>query len=85
MSAAYTPIVDLLNRLRSLLRGRPASTPLSPRHERREAARQHHRETGEPLWTADDRHLNEDGSHVAADVAPGTPGHFGSVHSVRDD
>ena len=44
-----------------------------------------HRETGEPPWTANDRHLNADGQRLVADVSPGTPGHFGSVHTVKDD
>ncbi len=37
------------------------------------------------MWTADDRHLGPDGEHVVADVTPGTPGHFGSVRTIKDD
>jgi hypothetical protein len=44
-----------------------------------------HRETGEPAWTDDDRHVGPDGERWVADVAPGTPGHFGSVHTTKDD
>lgn|GEM_PF-1233007 len=32
----------------------PADEP-APRHERREAGRERHHETGEPAWEADDR------------------------------
>jgi cell wall assembly regulator SMI1 len=76
--------MSLWTRLRSLIAGRSAPS-LAPRHERREAARQRHHETGEPAWTAGDRHLGPDGEHVVADVTPGTPGHYGSVHTGRDD
>jgi hypothetical protein len=72
-------------RVRAFLSGGARAVPLATRHERREAARKRHHETGEPAWTDDDRHLGPDGEHWVADVAPGTPGHFGSVHSVKDD
>jgi hypothetical protein len=72
------------DRLRAFISGR-TSMPLASRHERRAAARRRHRETGEPLWTDEDRHLGPDGERWVADVAPGTPGHFGSVHTTKDD
>ncbi len=74
-----------LDRLRSLISGGSPSTPLPSRRERREAARRRHHETGKPAWTAEDRHLGESGERLVADVAPGTPGHYASVHAVRDD
>lgn len=77
--------MNVWNRLRALISGDTSSTPLATRHERREAARERHRDTGEPPWTSEDRHLNPDGDRSVADVAPGTPGHFGSVHTVKDD
>jgi hypothetical protein len=58
---------------------------LARRRARREAARRGHRETGEPAWTDADRHLGEPPERVVADVTPGTPGHFGSVRTIRDD
>ncbi len=54
------------------------------RHERRLAAKRRHRETGGPLWTSADRKVGGGGSRVVADVAPGTPGHHASVHTVED-
>jgi len=78
--------MSLWTRFRDLVTGRSSAAPrLATRHERREAARRRHQETGEPLWTPDDRHLGSGGEHVVADVAPGTPGHFGSVRSIKDD
>jgi len=75
--------------LLSWLRGRTASqgsgSTLASRRERRAAARRRHQESGQPGWTKKDRHVNGPGSRQAADVAPGTPGHFGSVRTVRDD
>jgi hypothetical protein len=78
--------MSLWTRFRDLVSGRSsAAPPLPTRHERREAARRRHQETGEPLWTPDDRHLGPAGEQTVADVAPGTPGHFGSVRSVKDE
>jgi hypothetical protein len=77
--------MGLWTRLRALIAGRPSALPLAPRHDRREAARQRHHETGEPAWTESDRHPGPDGEHPVADVTPGTPGHFGSVRTGRDD
>jgi hypothetical protein len=57
---------------------------VASRRERRREAKRRHRETGSPLWTSDDRHPNP-GSRQVEDVAPGTPGHFGSVRSVDDE
>jgi hypothetical protein len=71
--------------LRTIITGRAPTEPLAARHERREAARNRHHETGEPAWTAADRHLGPHGERSVADVTPGTPGHFGSVHTTRDD
>jgi hypothetical protein len=73
-------------RLRDLLSRRPSvDPPLVDRHGRREAARRRHQETGEPLWTEEDRHPGPDGERWVADVTPGTPGHFGSMRTTRDD
>jgi hypothetical protein len=77
--------MSIRTRLRAFLAGREQTMPLASRHERREAARRRSHETGEPAWTDDDRHLGPDGEHWVADVSPGTPGHFGSVHTVKDD
>lgn len=77
--------MDVWNRLRSFISGRTSSIALATRRERREAARSRHRNTGEPLWTSEDRHLGPDGERWVADVSPGTPGHFGSVHTIKDD
>ena len=54
------------------------------RRERRLAAKRRHRETGEDLWTADDHAPRPPATRIVEDVAPGTPGHFGSVRSVDD-
>ena len=77
--------MGIWKRLRSLLSARAPAAPLASRHDRREAARERHHETGEPAWTERDRHPGPDGEHLVADVAPGTPGHFGSVRTGRDD
>lgn len=70
---------------RAFLAGRVASMPLATRRERREAARKRHRETGEPPWTSLDRHLSPESDRWVADVTPGTPGHFASVRTIKDD
>lgn len=75
----------IIDRLRAFLNGPAPSPILAPRHERRDAARERHRESDEPLWSADDAHLGEPGESWIADVTPGTPGHFGSVRTHRDD
>ncbi len=49
--------MSLLSRIKQALTGAPdasAAEPL-PRHERREAGRERHQETGEPGWEARDR------------------------------
>ena len=49
--------MSLLSRIRQIVTGAPdasAPEPL-PRHERREAGRERHQETGEPAWEEDDR------------------------------
>ena len=76
--------MGIRTRLRSLISGGPPGEPLAARRERREAARARHHETGEPAWTEADRHPGPDGERPVADVTPGTPGHFGSVHTSRD-
>jgi hypothetical protein len=73
------------SRLRAFLVGRREAMILAPRRERREAARRRHHTTGEPAWTPADRHLGPEGERLVADVVPGTPGHMGSVRSLRDD
>ncbi len=55
------------------------------RHERREAARRRHRESGEPLWTEADRQLGPGAKRQVSDVTPGLPGDFGSVRTIRDE
>jgi hypothetical protein len=77
--------MGIWRRLSRLISGSPPGEPLAARRERREAARTRHHETGEPAWTAADRHPGPDGEQLVADVTPGTPGHFGSVHTSRDD
>jgi hypothetical protein len=78
--------VSIWSRFRDLLTGLPsAGVPLPTRRERREAARRRHHQTGGPTWTEHDRHVGPNAEHTVADVAPGTPGHFGSVHSGRDE
>jgi hypothetical protein len=77
--------MDVWSLLRSLITRRGAPGSLAKRRERREAARQRHRETGEPTWTSVDRHLGPEGERAVADVSPGTPGHFGSVRTIKDD
>jgi hypothetical protein len=72
-------------RLRGFLTGRNgAGGELAPRRERREAARERHRETGDPMWTDADRHLNGGGDRWVEDVAPGTPGSRGG-RTIGDD
>jgi hypothetical protein len=78
--------MTILSRLLSLLSRRSSGDPSLPdRHERREAARRRHRQTGEPLWTPEDRHLGEPGERGVADGTPGTPGHYGSVRTIKDE
>jgi hypothetical protein len=60
--------MSMLARLRAMLMGRPAVEPTvaaedqAPRHDRREAGRERHRETGEPAWDAADRIEDPPGS-----------------------
>jgi hypothetical protein len=76
--------MDLWHRLRAVISGRRPA-PLANRDERREAARRRHQETGEPLWASDDQHPGPAGERTVAEVTPGTPGHFCSVHTGPDD
>jgi hypothetical protein len=61
-------LATLRARLRALLRGQTAVEPTdaaheaAPRHDRREAGRERHQETGEPAWDAVDRIEDPPGS-----------------------
>lgn len=77
--------MTLRSRLREFLSGRSFGRPLASRHERREAARRRHHDTGEPPWSPEDRHLGPAGEVWVADVTPGLPGHYGSVRTIKDD
>ncbi len=52
--------MSLLDRIKNALTGSPEVTDLEPlpRHDRREAGRERHHETGEPAWEDSD-HLDE--------------------------
>ena len=78
--------MDLVSRVAGWLSGRTTQPLVAPsRRERRAAARRRHHETGSPLWTKDDLEEGPVGTHQVADVTPGTPGHFGSVRTVKDE
>jgi hypothetical protein len=78
--------MDIVARIASWLTGRTTQRPAAPsRRERRAAARRRHHKTGAPLWTKDDLQEEPVGTHQVADVAPGTPGHFGSARTVEDE
>jgi hypothetical protein len=49
--------MSVVDRIRRALSGAadPADTEPLPRHERREAGRERHQETGEPAWEEEDR------------------------------
>ena len=54
---AKESLMSLLSRIKQALAGTPdasAAEPL-PRHERREAGRERHHETGEPAWEKSDQ------------------------------
>jgi hypothetical protein len=72
-------------RLQATFAGRQPFSALAKRRARREAGRRRHRETGAPPWTNEDRHLNDDGEQWVADISPGTPGHFGSVRTAKNN
>jgi hypothetical protein len=74
----------MLSRLLQRLFGSRSPEDVASRRERRLEAKRRHRESGAPLWTMADRHSNP-GSRQVEDVAPGTPGHFGSVRSADDE
>jgi hypothetical protein len=74
----------MLSRLLRWLVGIRSRAALPSRRERRLEAKQHHHQTGAPLWTSADRHLNPGRTEQVADITPGTPGHFGSVRSAGD-
>jgi hypothetical protein len=73
--------------LRRFLSGRQSPPPeTAPRHARREAARERHRETDEPVWTDADRHLGRPGKREVQDLTPGTtPGWPASRRTIDDD
>jgi hypothetical protein len=78
--------MNLISRVAGWFSGRPTQRPVaSSRRERRSAARRRHHATGSPLWTKDDLQEGPAGTHQVADVAPGTPGHFGSARTVEDE
>jgi hypothetical protein len=78
--------VSRWSQLLDWLAGRNRSAEPAPdRHERREAARQRHRETDEPLWTENDLVPGPGGKREVEDVTPGTPGSFGGRRTIRDD
>jgi len=52
---------------------------------RRDAARRRHHESGEPLWTPDDRLPGPTNKRQVSDVTPGLPGEYGSVRTIQDD
>jgi hypothetical protein len=74
----------MLSRLLQRLFGRRSPERVASRRERRLEAKRRARDSGAPLWTPADRHPNPGGTRQVEDVAPGTPGHFGSVRSVDD-
>jgi hypothetical protein len=77
--------MDIVARVAGWFSGRTTQRAAAPsRRERRAAARRRHHETGAPLWTKADLEEGPVGTREVADVAPGTPGHFGSVR-VEDE
>lgn len=76
--------MSVLARIREFFAGSTPAEPLPPRHERREAGRERHHESGEPAWSADDRHLGGEGRREVQDVTPGTPGAGGSHRVIED-
>lgn len=78
--------MSLRTRILDWLAGRPPSGgEAMDRHERREAARRRHHESGAQLWTDEDRQLGPGAKRQVSDVTPGLPGDFGSVRTIRDD
>jgi hypothetical protein len=70
---AEVTLMSVLSRIKSILTGAPdASAPEPPpRHERREAGRERHQETGEPAWEDKDRLEEPPGSGMRdPDAAP---------------
>jgi hypothetical protein len=66
-------LMSVLSRIKSILTGAAdASQPEPlPRHERREAGRERHQETGEPAWEDKDRLEEPPGSGMRdPDAAP---------------
>jgi hypothetical protein len=74
----------MLSRLFQRLFGSRSPDELASRRERRLDAKRRHHESDAPLWTPADRHLNPGPRHVE-DVAPGTPGNFGSARTIDDE
>ena len=50
-------LMSVLSRIKGILTGAPDASAAEPppRHERREAGRERHQETGEPAWEEKDR------------------------------
>jgi hypothetical protein len=69
--------MSVIARLRTILTGRPVVEPTAAddenasRHDRREAGRERHQQTGEPAWDAVDRIEDPPGSGAKdPDAAP---------------
>ena len=76
--------MSLLGRVRAFLVDHGPGEPLPPRHERREAARERHHLTGQPAWSADDRHLGPDGPREVQDITPGFAGEQASHRVIGE-
>jgi len=78
--------MSIVSRIAAFLRGTAApAEPVLPRRARREEARERHRETGGPAWTPADRRTDTPVPREVQDVAPGTPGSFGSQRTIDDE
>jgi hypothetical protein len=73
-------------RIRRLFSSDAGPAPeLASRHERREAARERHHETDEPMWTEADRHVGGPGKRDVQDVTPGLLGADPSRRTIDGD
>ena len=64
------PLLSWIRRVLTGAPGVPGAEP-PPRHERREAGRERHRETGEPAWSEGDRLDDQPGAGTRdPDAAP---------------
>jgi hypothetical protein len=78
--------MGVISRVIGWFSGRTTPPPAAQsRRQRRAAARRRHHETGAPLWSKGDRQQGPAGKRWVADIAPGTPGHFGSARTVEDE